>query len=158
MKLSDMPVVYILRKRDSKPSNEMGSGQANSVVHKSASFPHERERGICEILTLPLKTKEVTTARMKTNMIVPTFIVKGSLIMARVDIAAKVCQIIKLKRTIFDPTINKAFMAHTRLTRLHCDRHNQMRWINFANTANDIDQPLRILSLMVVVITFLKCL
>ena len=112
----------------------MGSGQADSVVHKSASFPSNRETCVCKIPTLPLKTKDGRTARMKTN------IVKRSLIMARVDIAAEVGKIIKLKRTIFDPTINKTFVvAHTRFTRLNCDWHNQMRWIDFANMANDID-------------------
>ena len=103
----------------------MGSGQADSVVHKSASFPSERETRVCKIPILPLKTKEGRTARMKTNMIVAAFIVKRSLIMARVDIAAEVSKIIKLKRTILDPTINKTFVvAHTRFTRLNCDWHN----------------------------------
>ena len=67
----------------SKRSNEMGSGQANSVVHKSASLPPERERGLCKIPTLSLKIKEGKTAKMKTDMILTVFIVKRSLMVAR---------------------------------------------------------------------------
>lgn len=69
----------------SKRSNEMGSDQASSVVHKSASLAPERERGVCKIPTLPLKIKEGKTTRMKTDMILNAFIVKRSLMVARVD-------------------------------------------------------------------------
>lgn len=83
----------------------MGSGQADSVVHKSASFPPERETGVCKIPTLPLETKEGRTARMKTNMIVAAFIVKCSLIIARFDVPTEVRQIINLKGQSLIPTI-----------------------------------------------------
>ena len=74
-------------------------------------------------------------------MILNDFIVKRSLIVARVDIAAEVCQIIKLKRTIIDPIIKKALiMAYTRFIWLNCVWHNQMRLFNFAKRANDIDR------------------
>ena len=102
-KLSNVPIIYILRSGNSKRPHGARNRESEFMVNERASFPSKRDCTKDEKEAMPLEAEVSLRRRMKQNMLITALIVTSGLKVTGENISRQITLAVKLEREVTNP-------------------------------------------------------